>query len=252
MKLWPIAALLSLGVLDCKTGSPPPPDASAQYNVLADATRYALTHEANLPNFVCTQTTRSFENVNNGGWRPIDLIVERLTHFAHREINEAMLNEQSAAMIPGVQLRRTYSSGEFGAIMRAIFLPQSETRFRWQEWVDLRGKRMQVYAYRIPAFKSSYHIEVAEQSMDLRTGYHGLVFIDDEKHAVHRITLYADEIPRSFPIQDISLSLDYDYIRIGDANYLLPLQCELRSRQGVSLKRNDVGYSDYRKLSVLW
>ena len=245
-----VAALLSVvGVLDCQTSSPP--DSSEQRKVLADATQYAINHEANLPNFVCTQTTRRFEDLNNGGWRPIDVIVERLTYLDHREVYKVTMLNGQPATITHNQLRGASSSGEFGSIMRAIFLPQTETEFMWQDWFNLRGKTMHVYAYRVPAFKSSYHIEVPEQSMDLVTGYHGLIFIDSEKHFVHRITLQADEIPSSFPIQDVNLSLDYDYTRIGDADYLLPLQFELRSRQGFQLIKNDVDYSDYRKFSAV-
>ena len=245
-----VAALLSVvGVLDCQTSSPP--DSSEQRKVLADATLYAINHEANLPNFVCTQTTRRFEDFNNAGWRPIDVIVERLTYLDHREVYKVTMLNGQPATITHNQLRGASSSGEFGSIMRAIFLPQTETQFMWQDWFKLRGKTMHVYAYQVPAFKSSYHIEVPEQSMDLVTGYHGLIFIDSEKHFVHRITLQADEIPPSFPIQDVNLSLDYDYTRIGDADYLLPLQFELRSRQGFQLIKNDVDYSDYRKFSAV-
>ena len=251
MKSRLVAAMVSLGAIQCQTNSPPP-DLSEQHKVLADATQFAINHEANLPNFVCTQTTRSFEDVDHTGWRPTNLIVERLTHFEDREVYRVMMLNEQSATISNNQLRPASSSGEFGSVMRAIFLPQTEAEFRWLNWVNLRGKRMSVYTYRIPAFKSSYHIEVAEQSVDLVAGYRGLIFIENEKHVVHRITLYADEIPPSFPIQDISLSIDYDYARIGEADYLMPLHFELRSRHGVELIRSDVDYSDYRKFSVIW
>ena len=110
---------------------------------------------------------------------------------------------------------------------------------------------MQVYAYQVRAFKSQYHIEVSEQSLDLVAAYHGLIFIDSENHFVHRITLHPDGIPPSFPIQDISLTLDYEYNRIGDADYLLPVQFELRSREGDRLIRSDVDYDNYRKFSAV-
>ena len=141
-------------------------------------------------------------------------------------------------------------SGEFDSIMKAIFLPKTQTVFTWQEWYTLRGKRMHVYSYRVRAFKSTYHIEISEESLDLVTAYHGLIFIDAENHFVQRITLHADEIPVSFPIQDISLTLDYGYARIGDGNYLLPLQIEFRSRQGVRVIRNDVNYEHYEKFNA--
>ena len=109
---------------------------------------------------------------------------------------------------------------------------------------------MHVYSYRVAATKSNYHIKVPEQKLDLVTGYHGLVFIDALRREVHRITLHPDGIPASFPIQDVSLALDYEYNRIGDADYLLPLQFELRSREGSVLVKNDVEYDSYRKFTA--
>ena len=109
---------------------------------------------------------------------------------------------------------------------------------------------MYVYAYHVAVGNSDYHVVVPEQSKDLVTGYHGLIFIDDRKHFVHRITLHADGIPPAFPIQDISLMLDYEYTRIGETSYLLPLTFELRSRQGNVLIKNDVDYDGYRKFTA--
>ena len=134
--------------------------------------------------------------------------------------------------------------------MKGIFAPETATDFTWQTWFTLRGHKMHVYAYHVAAGKSDYHVVVPEQSKDLVTAYHGLIFIDDRKHFVHRITLHADGIPPAFPIQDISLMLDYEYTRIGDADYLLPLTFELRSREGNVPIKNDVDYDQYRKFTA--
>ena len=107
---------------------------------------------------------------------------------------------------------------------------------------------MHVFSYQVSYAQSEYHIVVPLEKLDLVTPYHGLVFIDD-KHAVHRITLQADNIPNSFPIQDVHLMLDYAYTRIGESEYLLPLEFELRSREGTRLIRNDVTYDGYRKFT---
>jgi hypothetical protein len=246
MNLTLAASFLStVGVLQCQTRTPSPPDAREQHNVLTDATKYAVNHEANLPDFVCIQTTRRFEDLNDGGWRPIDLIVGRLTYLDGRVSYKVMSESRQSASISHDQLTAASPSREFDSIMKAIFLPKTQTDFTWQEWYTLRGKRMHVYGYRVRAFKSSYHIEISEESLDLATAYHGLVFIDTENHFVHRITLHADEIPASFPIQDISLALDYGNTRIGDGNYILPLQIEFRSRQDGRVIRNEVNYDNY-------
>ncbi len=240
-----------LAVAVVRAQSPAPPDATEQKKVLAEATEHALSHDENLPNFICTQTTRRFEDFNgNSGWRPIDIIVERLTYFDRREDYRVVELNGRPAGIAHDQLRGASSSGEFGSVLKGIFLSRTQAEFTWQNWFTLRGRLTHVYAYRVLAPHSSYHIEVPEQKLDLVPGYHGLIFIDSQRHFVQRITLHADGIPASFPIQDVSLALDYEYTRIGDTDYLLPLQFELRSREGKRLVKNDVDYDNYRKFTA--
>jgi hypothetical protein len=240
-----------LGVSAARAQSPDPPDSLEQKQVLADAIEHALNHEEDLPNFICTQTTRRFEDfTGKNGWRPIDIIVERLSYFEHREDYKVIELNGLPASIPHEQLNGASSSGEFGSVMKSIFSPETETEFYWQNRFTLRGRKMHVYSYRVQAPKSNYHIKVFTRKLDLVTAYHGLIFVDERKHMVHRITLHPDGIPPSFPIQDVSLALDYEYNRIGDADYLLPLQFELRSREGRLLVKNDVDYDNYRKFTA--
>ena len=229
----------------------PAPDPAEQKKVLADATDYAVHHERSLPNFLCTQTTRRFQDFyGRDEWRPIDIIVERLAYFENHEDYKVIEINGVPSSIDHSKLGGASSSGEFGSVMKGIFAPQTAADFTWQTWFTLRGQKMHVYAYHVAAAKSDYHVVVPEQSKDLVAAYHGLIFIDDRKHFIHRITLHADGIPPGFPIQDISLMLDYEYTRIGDANYLLPLNFELRSREGSILVKNDVDYDQYRKFTA--
>jgi|SRR5579872_3440413 len=229
----------------------PPPDKIEQQRVLSDSANYALSQEKDLPNFVCLQTTRRFEDLDNGGWRPIDTIVEQLTYFDHRENYRVLELNGQPASIAHEHLRDAPSSREFDSVMRTIFSPRTQAEFAWQTWSKLRGKRMHVYAYRVRSFQSRFHIESSEQSLDLVAAYHGLISIDSEKHFVHRVTLQFDDIPLSFPIQDVSLMLDYGYAQIGDMAHLLPLQFEVRYRKGNQLVKNDVDYENYRKFNAL-
>src|ERR1700685_2447334 len=85
---------LAIGLAACQAHSvaqPVSPDAAEQKKILTDATDYAFNHERDLPNFLCTQTTRRFQDYQTRGaeghedWRPVDIIVERLAYFDHRE-----------------------------------------------------------------------------------------------------------------------------------------------------------------------
>lgn len=237
-----------------------PPDPASQQKILADATQYATNREQTLPDFICTQTTRRFADyskpdpLGRDEWRPLDIIVERLTYFGHHEDYRVLEINGVAASVPHEKLGGASSSGEFGSVMKGIFAPVAQTQFHWQTWFTLRGEKMNVYAYRVEKANSDYHIVVPGQAkgpnVDLLTAYHGLVFIDDHKHYIHRVTLHPDGIPPDFPVQDVSLILDYDYTRIGAADYLLPLTFELRSREGSVRMKNDVDYDNYRKFAA--
>ena len=67
---------------------------------------------------------------------------------------------------------------------------------------------------------------------------------------VHRITLQAENIPASFPVQDLNLRLDYGFQKIGESEYLLPLQFEIQSREGRTMAKNNVDYHFYRKFGT--
>jgi len=247
------ASVALLGAIVAAAAQPlfPPPDQIEQHRVLSDSANYALSQEKDLPNFICVQTTRRFEDLDNSGWRPIGTLVEQLTYFDHRENYKVLELNGQPASIAHEHLRDAPSSREFGSVMRTIFLPRTQTEFAWQAWSKLRGRRMHVYAYRVRPFQSRFHIEAPEQSLDLVAAYHGLISIDSEKHFVHRVTLQFDDIPLSFPIQDVSLMLDYGYAPIGDTAHLVPLRFEVRYRKGNQLVKNDVNYDDYRKFNAL-
>jgi hypothetical protein len=230
---------------------PANPDAAQQRKILDQAAEYAANHENNLPNFICTQTTQRFvDYTGKVGFRPVDLIVERLTYFEHHEDYKVFLVNGEPSNAAHEELGGAISSGEFGSILKGIFSPESETQFNWERFFTLRGRRTHVYSYRVDVSKSDYHIRVARHKLDLVAGYHGLIFIDDLRHSVYRITQHADGIPRDYPVQDVSLALDYEYTRIGDSDYLLPLEFELRSREGTALLKNDVTYENYRKFGA--
>jgi hypothetical protein len=228
----------------------PSPSAAEQKKVLAEATEYALNYEKNLPNFICTQVTRRFEDPAGGGFRALDTINERLSYFDHHEDYKVTMVNNKPVEMEHDKLNGATSSGEFGSIMREIFATQTQTTFAWDRWATLRERRMHVYNYRVLLANSGYHIILHDQSLNIVVGYHGLIYVDADQHLVHRITLEAENIPASFPVQDLKLRLDYGLQKIGESEYLLPLQFEIQSREGRIVAKNDVDYHFYRKFGT--
>ena len=230
--------------------APPSPSAAEQKKVLAEATEYALNYEKNLPNFICTQVTRRFEDPSGVGFRALDTINERLSYFDHHEDYKVTMLNNKPVDLEHDKLTGATSSGEFGSILREIFAAQTQTTFLWDRWAKLRDRRMHVYNYRVLLANSGYHIIIHDQPLNIVVGYHGLIYVDADQHLVHRITLQAENIPASFPVQDLNLRLDYGFQKIGESEYLLPLQFEIQSREGRTMVKNDVDYHFYRKFGT--
>jgi hypothetical protein len=228
------------------------PDSIEQKRILAEVTENALNYSNNLPNFLCTQVTR--RNIDPSGtenWRLVDTIQEQLSYFDHHEnYKVTMVNAKMVTNMTHDQLGGATSSGEFGSIMYEIFSPESETEFNWERWATLRGRRMYVFNFRVPQSRSKYNIYHGGSKREIIAGYRGLVYADRDTGIVMRIKLDCEDIPLDFPIQNVSLDLNYDFVKIADQEFVLPLKAELRSREGRYLVKNEVEFHLYRKFGT--
>ncbi len=229
----------------------PPPSAEEQERVLGEARDYALNYTRRLPDFLCVQVTRRY--IDPSGlefWQRQDVITERLSYSdGHEKYDVILINGQPVTHIKHEQLGGATSSGEFGSMLKEIFEPETGTEFGWERWATLRKRRMHVYAYRVPQSRSKYRITYANRD-SIITGYRGLLYIDRDTNQVMRILLQAENLPPSFPIQQVALDLNYDYTDISGQKFLLPLKAELRSREGRLLVRNEVEFRMYRKFGT--
>jgi virulence-associated protein VagC len=90
---------------------------------------------------------------------------------------------------------------------------------------------------------------VASQS--ILPAYRGSVWIDKETSRVLRIEMQAVQLPKEFPFDKIESSTDYQFIRIGDRQFLLPVHAEVLNCQRGSddCSRNAIDFRNYHKYS---
>jgi hypothetical protein len=230
----------------------PPPDAIEQKKILAEVTENALAYTKNLPNFICTQVTRRHgDATGNENWRTIDTIQERLSYADGKEDYKVVLvNNQPVNNVDHFQLGGATSSGEFGTMLAEIFNPETRAEFEWERWATLRSRRMHVFSFRVLQKYSKYSILHVESGRKIFAGYHGLIYADRDSKMVMRIRLDCDGIPADFPIQQVSLDLNYDLTKIADQDFILPLKADLRSREGRFKVWNEVEFHLYRKFGA--
>lgn len=233
-----------------KPASIPPPSPAEQKRIIEAVRAYAMSYTRRLPDFICTQVTRRyFDPSGLEFWQTVDTITEKLTYFEQKEDYQVILINGRPTDIPHHRLDGASSSGEFGSMMREIFDPASEAEFRWERWGTLRGRRNHVYSYRVAQSKSKWRIDY-QRSMSIVPAYRGLIYVDADLMTVSRITLEAVDIPPAFPIQQARTILDYDFIKIGDSEHVLPLRAEVRMREGRNLVKNEVEFRMYRKFGA--
>lgn len=228
----------------------PPPSPEAQERILSEVRSYARNYSRRLPDFICTQVTRRY--VDPSGlefWQMQDTLTARLSYFDQKEDYKLILVNNTVTNRAYDSVGGTTSTGEFGSLLREIFEKDSRAQFHWERWATLRGKRAHVFRYRVAQPNSKWRIDF-ERKMDIIAGYNGLIYVDRDTNMILRITLIGEDIPRSFPVSEISTILDYDYTTIGEQTHLLPLRAVVRMRSGKFLTRNEVEFRLYRRFTA--
>jgi hypothetical protein len=239
-------------------GTPmPPPSAEEQQKLLERVTEYARNYVKQLPDFLCTQVTRRYADPSGlEFWQLMDTVTERLSYVERRENYQVVLvNNRVTTGVSHEQLGGTTSSGEFGTLLRDLFEPEVRAEFGWERWAKLRGRLQHVFAYRVIQPRSRYTIAWTSgpnaKPLTIIAGYRGLIYADaDLGGLITRMTLQAEEIPPEFPIQKVEQILDYDFTKIGESEYLLPLKSVVKSRSGKMLTKNELEFRAYRKFGT--
>jgi hypothetical protein len=230
---------------------PPPPNSEEQAKIIDEARDYALNYTKQLPNFICVQVTRrDYDPTGSGNnWYHSDTITARLSYNGFENYEVILHNNQPVTNANMRQFGGTTSEGEFGSMMKEIFEPESHTEFSWDHWGKLRGRKTYVFAYDVQQQYSKYHVE-ADDKLAIVPAYRGLVYIDEDTKMVVKIVMTPYDMPASFPIHDITSSLDYDLETIGDQQFMLPLKSVLTSKRDRQMTKNDIEFRLYRKFGT--
>jgi hypothetical protein len=228
----------------------PPPPPEEQAAIIDEIRDYAMTYTNKLPDFICTQVTRRYyDPTGMEFWRSLDTITARVSYFEQHEDYKLVLVNNQYTTMKMEALGGATSTGEFGSLLKSTLQRKAKAQIEWDHWATLRGKRTYVFSYHVSSYNSEWRI-VWERSQEIITGYQGLIYVERDTHQVLRITLEAENIPTSFPVQEARTTLDYDYAKIGESEFLLPLRFVTRMRHEKDLNKNESEFRMYRKFSA--
>jgi hypothetical protein len=225
---------------------PPSPDEVRQ--LIADTRERALHYVDSLPNFMCIElTSRSFDPKGDGRWKLRDTVMELLRYQDKKESRTMLEIDGKPATNAREGMKGSFSSGELGGVLRAVFAEKAQAEFVWKETATLETNTMQVFDYHVEQKNSEFSV-VGMNNLQVMVGFHGQVYIDPAAHNVRRITLIADDLPKNFPTHYTSVAVDYDYVSINNHDYLMPITAQLRLKEGRhQAALNNMEFRDYRR-----
>jgi len=104
-----------------------------------------------------------------------------------------------------------------------------------------------LYDFSIDHSNSSWHMRV--EGTDYPPAYGGEIWIDKDTSRVLKVEMAARGLPASFPLKIIGSTIEYSFVNIGDAKYLLPAHSEALycQRDGTVCSRNVTDFQNYKQ-----
>lgn len=226
----------------------------AKLPLLEQARQHALDFAEELPNFIVTQhVSRYTQTPGDKDWKLEDRLEIELTYRVGKGEDFNLLR------IDGKPAKQSYtdiggstSTGEFGSMIAALFLPQSKAEFKEVKRETFRGRPTVVYDFKVRRANSLSTLSERTTGKKVIAGYNGSIWIDTDSKRVLRIESSNDEIPAGFPITLSENAVEYDWITIAGERYLLPIHAEVLL--GMDSKRiytrNVIEFRDYRRFEA--
>lgn len=215
--------------------------------LLAEVREKMLDLLANQPNYTCLETVERTRQAPGGGWQVDDTLRLEVALVDGKE----MFAWPGAKQFEDRDIRELVSTGMFGngnyGIYTRMLFSGVAPPFLYQGEVQVAGVRMLRYDFRVPAARSGYHLRSGER--DAITGFHGSVFLEPAQADLRRLEVFADDIPAELGLTATEDHVDYARVRIGDDDFLLPVESTLRMESKDSISRNRVRFSGCRKFA---
>jgi hypothetical protein len=203
-----------------------------------------------LPNYFCQEIMTRYQSApNSKNWQPIDIVSMALVYENRQESyrNLAINGKPTKKSIE--DLSGSWSTGEFGSVLADLFSPATAADFEYRKESRSAGRASLVYDFSVERERSHWRIMVASQL--IQPPYQGSVWVDKETHRVLRIEMQATHIPDAFPSDRVEMATDYEFIRFGDHQFLVPVHAETLGcqRDTSTCGRNAIDFRNYHKYS---
>jgi hypothetical protein len=136
-------------------------------------------------------------------------------------------------------------TGAFGTHLLGVF-DNPGVNFRYVGEKPAGNRTLFEYSYHVSLEASHYRVKVGASWQPMP--YDGSFWLDPETLELERLTIRADQVPAATSICRIDAAMDYQRVRIGDGDVLLPRQSELDIALQSRRETNNIAtFSDCRE-----
>jgi hypothetical protein len=210
-----------LCLLLCPLAAAQTPETDDAAPLLARISSIVRENIDRLPNYTCTMTVDRAERIVKSG-------TPQMADRVRLEV--AMVGKQELYAWPGSRKFRdqpiqsfvqdgTFSTGEFGVFLNAIFL-SGTAQFDYGGLEEMNGRQAHRFVYRVPRERSKYTVTVPRGKGVV--GYEGSAWCDARSLDLMRLEIVMREIPANLQVSAGRLAIDYARVRVGRSDFLLP------------------------------
>jgi hypothetical protein len=202
---------------------------------------------SDVPNYTCQETIeRSVRPPRKRKFRQIDKVLLEVAQVGGRELLAWPGGRFEAKPLSAFATSGLMSNGAFAMHARSIFFGGRAT-FTYVGARRAGGPKLVRYDFKVPQALSGYRVKSGPKAAVV--GYHGSLFADPETLDVARLEVYTDSIPQEIPMAKADMTIEYQPVRIGSTQALLPKAAELSVlRRGTrNLERNRITFSGCRQ-----
>jgi hypothetical protein len=216
---------------------------------LIDKAREAVsTYTENLPNYVCTETmARYYSTTRPANFQPIDVVSTEVIFEGQKESYRNITINGKPVKKAMEDMDGAWSTGEFGTIVHHLFATYTAADFRYRKDSRIAGQETAVYDFSVERERSRWTIQVPGQRVV--PAYRGTVWIGKQTGQVFRIEMETVRMPKTFPVDKVESATDFEYIRISEQQFLLPVHAETLScqRGTEECSHNVIDFRNYHK-----
>ena len=214
-----------------------------------------------MPDFVVKQLiNRQMAYAGTNNWKPLDRLLIAVSYSAQKgeQYKVLAVNGSQVESKPGSNyggLDGATTGGEFVEDLEKIFKSESKTEFKVIDTDFLRNNQSVVFEYNITLENNKSGIGYKGASyISSPAGQNGKIWIDRKNFRVLRIEANYTDIEANFPVKAFQSNTDYDWVKISDQSYLLPIQSNavFTSKESIGMiqSQNVIRFKDYQKFGT--